>query len=230
MKISELFYSRQGEGKLTGTPSLFVRVSGCNLRCWFCDTPYASWNPEGINYSIDEILSQLEKLAPDCRHAVLTGGEPMIFPQLVELTEKLKARDFHITIETAGTKLLSVQCDLMSISPKLSNSAPNVKEHPRWHQLHQQRRLPISTLKNLISKYNYQLKFVLETPEELIEIETLLTQLGKVPANKVWLMPEGTEQNFLSEKEAWLIPLCQKKGFQFCPRKQIEWYGNKRGT
>ncbi|MFN5916154.1 MAG: radical SAM protein, partial [Planctomycetota bacterium] len=60
MRISEIFQSVQGEGFLTGTPSIFIRTSGCNLRCWYCDTRYASWEPEGPNHSVSEILKQIE--------------------------------------------------------------------------------------------------------------------------------------------------------------------------
>src|SRR2546430_7022976 len=83
MKISELFYSIQGEGKLVGMPSVFVRASGCNLRCTWCDTPYASWQPEGSETSIAQILEQAA--AYPANHIVLTGGEPMIMPDIVAL-------------------------------------------------------------------------------------------------------------------------------------------------
>ena len=102
MKIAEIFYSIQGEGALVGVPSVFVRTSGCNLRCVWCDTPYTSWQPEGDELPLDDILSRVDE-HPQARHVVLTGGEPMIAPQVVELTERLRARGLHITIETAGT-------------------------------------------------------------------------------------------------------------------------------
>ena len=127
MRIAEIFRSLQGEGLLTGTPSVFVRTSGCNLRCWFCDTPYTSWEPEGEDFSVDEILQRVDGLLgadKSCRHAVLTGGEPMLFAELVPLAAALRQRGLHITIETAGTLYLPLACDLMSISPKLSNSTP----------------------------------------------------------------------------------------------------------
>src|SRR5215217_4845811 len=113
MLISEIFYSLQGEGVLTGVPSVFVRTSGCNLRCTWCDTPYTSWAPDGREYSHEEIVAAVRSAA--CGHVVVTGGEPMIAPGIIELTEELKSAGQHITIETAGTVFKPVACDLMSI-------------------------------------------------------------------------------------------------------------------
>lgn len=123
LKIAETFTSIQGEGKLTGVPSFFIRVSGCNLRCVWCDTPYASWKPEGTVRSIESLVD--EAGASCTRHVVVTGGEPMLFEPVTALTRRLKEAGFHITIETAGTIDRAVTCDLMSISPKLSNSVPD---------------------------------------------------------------------------------------------------------
>ena len=123
MLVAEIFRSLQGEGVLTGTPSVFVRLAGCNLRCWYCDTPYASWQPEGESLTIDQVVARVEQLADS--HVVLTGGEPMIFAELVPLAARLRKLGRHITIETAGTRYLPVACDLMSVSPKLGNSTPS---------------------------------------------------------------------------------------------------------
>src|SRR6266700_3347126 len=101
MFISEIFYSLQGEGELTGVPSVFVRASGCNLRCTWCDTPYASWEPEGEEMTVGEITARVT--AYGAEHVVLTGGEPMIMPEIVELCDALKGRGHHLTIETAAT-------------------------------------------------------------------------------------------------------------------------------
>src|ERR1700682_5741461 len=108
MRVAEIYRSLQGEGALTGTPSVFVRASGCNLRCGYCDTPYASWQPEGEDLSVDEILEQVAALGT--RHVVLTGGEPMLFAELIPLAGGLGALGRHITIETAGTLYLPVEC------------------------------------------------------------------------------------------------------------------------
>src|SRR3954452_1088468 len=99
MFISEIFYSIQGEGELTGVPSVFVRTSGCNLRCRWCDTMYASWEPEGEVMSIAQIVGEVEK--HPASHVVLTGGEPMVAKELPELARVLRRSGKHITIETA---------------------------------------------------------------------------------------------------------------------------------
>ena len=85
MRISEIFYSLQGEGRLIGLPSVFIRTSGCNLRCVWCDTPYTSWQPEGRSYPIEKIIREVEKYP--ARHVVITGGEPLLAPELGELAD-----------------------------------------------------------------------------------------------------------------------------------------------
>src|SRR5215469_9962101 len=79
LKIAEIFYSLQGEGSLVGVPSVFVRTSGCNLRCVWCDTPYTSWHPEGEERTLPSIVAEVEQYP--ARHVVVTGGEPMIAPE-----------------------------------------------------------------------------------------------------------------------------------------------------
>src|SRR5215204_2290061 len=100
MRIAEIFYSIQGEGKLTGVPSVFVRASGCNLRCTWCDTPYASWDPEGEDVAVEEIVRRVNSIGG--QHVVITGGEPMIMPDIVPLCDALSEFGHHITIETAA--------------------------------------------------------------------------------------------------------------------------------
>src|SRR6185312_10631097 len=148
MKISELFYSIQGEGKLAGVPSVFVRASGCNLRCTWCDTPYASWQPEGSDRTVGEIVRQVSQYP--ARHVVLTGGEPMIMPDIAELCAALKGKGYHVTIETAATVYEPVQLDLASLSPKLSNSTPHQREGGRFAQAHEKQRLNIPVIQQFI--------------------------------------------------------------------------------
>src|SRR6476469_5476749 len=138
MKSSEIFYSLQGEGWLVGVPSVFVRASGCNLRCTWCDTPYTSWEPEGPDVSVEEIVRQVR--AFDTKHVVLTGGEPMIMPEIVPLAEALKSHGHHITIETAATVFKPLPLGLASLSPKLSNSTPWEREGGRFAGAHEKQR------------------------------------------------------------------------------------------
>ena len=235
MRISELFYSIQGEGKLSGVPSVFVRASGCNLRCTWCDTPYASWNPEGEHHTPDQIVATMLELAPRFTHAVLTGGEPMIMPDLPELVDLLHQRAAHITIETAGTVFKPLQASLWSISPKLANSTPHTREGGKFAQLHEQARLNTDVLNQLIqhareTHADVQFKFVVASPTDMSEIDALLLQIKPIPASDVLLMPEGVDTQTLRDRTPWLGELCKQRGFRLCPRLHIELYGNRRGT
>jgi 7-carboxy-7-deazaguanine synthase len=228
MWIAEIFRSKQGEGSLTGTDSAFVRFSGCNLRCWFCDTPYTSWQPEGERLPVGEVVERIA--SHPTKHIVITGGEPMLSPQLAELCRQLRRRDRHITIETAGTMDQPVECDLMSISPKLANSTPDARQHVRWAALHDARRHQPDVIRRLIESYDYQMKFVVDTPSDLSEIDEYLAQFPQIAAEKVWLMPQGVTSEELDAREHWLGPYCIERGFQLCSRWHIRWYGHRRGT
>ncbi|MFV0445689.1 MAG: 7-carboxy-7-deazaguanine synthase QueE [Planctomycetaceae bacterium] len=225
MLISEVFHSIQGEGGLLGKPSFFIRTSGCNLRCWFCDTPYTSWHPQGISRSVDSLVD--EAATHDSQHVVITGGEPMLVAELTPLTESLHHREKHITIETAGTVWQPVHCDLMSISPKLSNSAPT---GDAWEQRHHERRHRPDVIRRLITSYPYQLKFVVDQPDDLAEIEDWLLEFPEIEASCLYLMPQGTELTALQERLSWLRPAAEQRGWNITPRLHIELFGNRRGT
>ena len=232
MFIAEIYSSLQGEGLLTGTPSVFVRASGCNLRCWFCDTPYTSWSPEGEDWSIEAILQETLRLAAEksiC-HVVITGGEPMLFSEMIPLCRELRARELHITIETAGTLFLPVECNLMSISPKLASSTPPEARAGRWSARHEQTRHRPEVVRQLIGRYEYQLKFVIDSPADLAEVDAGLAEFPPVDRRRVLLMPQGIDPVALASIREWLEPYCREQGFVFCPRKHIEWFGAKRGT
>ncbi|MBL8829165.1 MAG: 7-carboxy-7-deazaguanine synthase QueE [Planctomycetaceae bacterium] len=228
MRIAELYRSVQGEGRLTGVDSVFVRTSGCNLRCWFCDTPYASWTPEGDDLSVDEITERI--VALEATHVVLTGGEPMLFAELMPLCERLRGVGRHITIETAGTLYQSLACDLMSISPKFASSAPPSAEHPRWHARHERSRHQPEVMRRLLGDYDCQLKFVIDQPSDLAELSHYLADFPQLRREQVLLMPQGVTLADLESRRGWLEAYCAAEGFQFCPRKQIEWFGLQRGT
>jgi 7-carboxy-7-deazaguanine synthase len=218
LKIAEIFYSLQGEGSLLGVPSVFIRTSGCNLRCRWCDTPYTSWNPEGVEMTLDAILEQA--CGYGASYVVVTGGEPMIAPGIAELTRRLKEAGFHITIETAGTVYAEVACDLMSISPKLANSTP---EGP-FRAQHERLRVNMEVLGKLML-YPHQLKFVVAAPEDLEEIR-------RYPGEKkdVILMAEGTKPEVLRERAVWLAEICKSEGYRYSPRLHVDLWGDRRGV
>jgi 7-carboxy-7-deazaguanine synthase len=224
VKIAEVFYSIQGEGMLAGVPSVFVRTSGCNLRCTWCDTPYTSWQPEGEERSIESIADEVNGIG--AAHVVITGGEPMIAPAIEELTRRLPQ---HITIETAGTVDADVRCDLMSISPKLGNSTPRDRDGGRWAAQHDRLRYQPEVLKRLIDRYPYQVKFVVAHRGDLEEVRTIVHDIGALK-DRVLLMPEGVDRALLAERGRWLVEICKEEGFRFSPRLHIELWGDRRGV
>ena len=230
MFISEIFYSIQGEGELTGVPSVFVRTSGCNLRCDWCDTTYASWNPEGAEISLDKIVAEVLKYP--AQHCVLTGGEPMIAKGIHELASALRAAGKHITIETAGTITPDdIPCDLASISPKLSNSTPGQRLPEVWRQKHEKLRRQPGVLAEWISIYSYQLKFVVTSATDLEEIQLLLHDIGKtIRPEKILLMPEGISSTAIRGRDQTLVEICKQHGYRYCNRLHVEMFGHTRGT
>ena len=226
MRINEIFYSLQGEGFLAGTPSVFVRLAGCPLRCTWCDTKYAWGETAGIHYSIAKIVQTVQRWP--CKFVVITGGEPMINPHLPELVQKLKAIGKHITIETAGIVFIpNLACDLMSISPKLSNSTP---AEPELAAVHEDSRLDIAVLRDLIDNYKYQLKFVADSQADLPEIQQTTEKIGNVDTEKVMLMPQARTRDELLAKSPMVADMCKSAGFAFGQRLQVLLWDNERGT
>lgn len=232
MLIAEIFHSIQGEGELAGIPSVFIRLAGCNLRCRWCDTPYASWRPTGDKMSVAAVVATALRHPAD--HVVLTGGEPLVAAELWELAAELKAAGKHLTIETAATiPPDGIACDLASLSPKLGNSTPTATGTvpAAWRERHEQTRLQPAVIADWIDHYPYQLKFVIGSAADAAEIGELLAAIGRpIPASKILLMPEGTTAERLRETAPAALELCLRGGYRFCPRLQIELFGNRRGT
>ena len=228
IRISEIFHSVQGEGRFTGTPSVFIRTSGCNLRCWFCDTRYASWEPEGDSWTVDDIVAAATKWTT--QHVVITGGEPMIFEELREVCDALHRHQRHITIETAGTIYRDVACDLWSISPKLSNSTPIGYASDEWVKQHDERRNRLDVVKSLMALGEYQLKFVVGSILDAEEVLEYLNVLVEWDRDRVMLMPRGTTIADLRLHSTWLATWCRDHDLRLCDRSHIYWFGNRRGT
>lgn len=236
LPIAETFVSVQGEGKLTGVPSWFVRLSGCNLRCAWCDTPYASWSPEKTLRTTNDLVAEAARSR--VAHAVVTGGEPLLFPGVVDLCRRLRDEaSMHVTIETAGTldPAPGAPCDLLSVSPKLSTSAPDASRFPREHATHEARRENLPALRSLIARQrdagrDVQAKFVVTGQSDLAEIESLLSRIEGIAPADVLLMPEGRTVEELASRHAWVAAACVERGWRYCHRLHIELFGNRRGT
>ena len=122
MKINEIFYSIQGEGKWTGRPIIFIRTTGCNLRCTFCDTKYAYEN--GKELKISEVLKKIEKY--NCHYVCITGGEPLLQDDIFDLIKELYSKNYLVLIETNGSinikKLIEFENLIISLDIKCPSS------------------------------------------------------------------------------------------------------------
>lgn len=238
LPINELFCSLQGEGKLSGIPSVFVRSSGCNLRCWFCDSYHTSWEPTGAWLSIDDIVEEVLSYE-QADHVVFTGGEPMIHEESVELLDELADYGYHTTVETNGTIYRDAAINLASISPKLASSTPTPERDPKgdgeWANRHEDRRIDLNALSALVDAYDSQLKFVVTGAEDMPEIVDLVERVRDatsttVPDENVLLMPEGMTREELDAKRNDVAELAMEYGYRYTPRLHVDLWNDAPGT
>lgn len=240
----EIFHSIQGEGKSIGVPSVFVRTSLCNLHCIWCDTDY-TWNWEGTRFPhvhdaqpgyrkfskkdwIDQcsILSVAQTVASfHCRNVILTGGEPMLQQSaLVKLMELLRqsSQGYHFEVETNGTLVPSPEFDAAidqyNVSPKLDNSGNPLKL----------RHKP-AALRFFATSPKAFFKFVVAAQSDLEEVLHLIHQY-QIPAENVWLMPEGSTAAVLSQRRKWLVEICKRNNFRYTDRLHVQIWGAKKGV
>ena len=225
MFVAETFLSLQGEGMLAGVPSFFIRTSGCNMRCRWCDTPYTSWLPEGEKRKVDDLVS--EAVDSGAGHVVVTGGEPLIQREIGGLTGMLRAAGLHITVETAGTVDPSFECDLLSLSPKTVNSDPQ----GRWRDRHRRLRSDTGPAGRLVGRFpEHQLKFVVTDADDLPEITAIVAGIGGIDPCRVLLMAEGRSAAEVAEKAPTVAALCSEHGFRYTPRLHLDLFGGGRGV
>lgn len=238
LPINELFYSLQGEGQLAGTPTVFVRTSGCNLRCWFCDSYHTSWEPTHAWMDVESILEDVQSYER-ADHVVLTGGEPLIHDESVALLERLSSEGYHTTVETNGTIHRDAPINLASISPKLASSTPTAEKDPsgdgEWAERHDARRIDIEALVTLVESYEHQLKFVVTDRADMTEIEALVERVREqtttpVPDSKVLLMPEGQTRADLDRTRETVAELAMEFGYTYTPRLHVDLWNDAPGT
>jgi len=222
--VAETFASLQGEGVLAGTPSFFIRTSGCNLRCAWCDTPYASWAPEGERIAVEELVRRAARST--LRHVVVTGGEPLLQRELGALAAALADAGHHVTVETAGTLAPRFACDLLSLSPKGANSDPE----GRWRERHRALRADLAPARALLARHpTYQLKLVVRDAGDMPEVERLVAELG-AERGRVLLMPEGRSAAEVAARAEEVGRLCAAHGFRYSPRLHLDLFGDGRGV
>lgn len=238
LPINEVFYSVQGEGKLVGTPSVFVRTSGCNLRCWFCDSYHTSWEPTQQWRTVTDIVDEVRG-HEEADHVVLTGGEPLIHDRSVTLLEELADYGYHVTVETNGTIYRDAPFDLASISPKLVSSTPTAEKDPKgegdWAERHEERRIDVDALGRLVDTYETQLKFVIVDENDLPEVQRVVERIRDVASTPVvdtdvLLMPEGATREQLDERRQTVAELAMEFGYRYTPRAHVDLWNDAPGT
>ena len=236
LPVNELFGSLQGEGKLAGVPSVFVRTAGCNLRCWYCDSYHTSWEPTGAWRSVEDVLAAVGD--HDTDHVVLTGGEPLVHEASVTLLERLEAAGYHTTVETNGTIPCEAPVDLASVSPKLTNSSPTAERDPagdgEWADRHDNRRIDVEAVSSLLEAHTFQLKFVVTGRADLEEVERLLERIRAATAvtvadTDVLLMPEGATRERLAETGTEVAELAAERGYRYTPRLHVDLWNDAPG-
>jgi 7-carboxy-7-deazaguanine synthase len=243
LPVVDLHTCIQGEGKYMGIPHILIRLSGCNLNCafsdWLCDTAYASWRPEPGVYTYDDIFKIFDD-NPHIKHTMITGGEPTFNSEyLINIAKIAKSYGHNVTIETNGTKYVQTVADFISMSPKLRNSIPRpgimlpdlyvAREITEADmKRHMKDRTNYEEMKKMIKYHpDYQLKFVVSTEDQLLEIDELVNKL-EVPNDKVYLMPEGVTHDQLQKRRELLANICIKLGYNYTDRLHIVIYGDKR--
>ena len=235
----------QGEGKLNGIPSLFVRLAGCNLHCSWqtdrgnisaCDTAYAAYALKNSStLSVEDIYKILQRNTENIRHIVITGGEPFLQAgALQELCCQLKKDRYHLTVETNATifdEVLASYIDLFSLSPKLKSSVPP----PPFQEKHDRIRINPAIIQNFIGfarqhQKDFQLKFVYAAEKDIEEIHALLSQLREWKNEDVLLMPLGSHAQELRLNMQKTLEHCIRNGWRYCERLHISLFGAKQGV
>mgnify|MGYP000888613236 CR=1 FL=1 len=241
---AEIFTSLQGEGHSIGKPSIFIRLSNCNLHCHWCDTDY-TWNWDNtpwahindakkdykkfnkkdhqIHLSPEELAEKILKLPT--QNIIITGGEPLLQQkEIIAFVSILKKADTNrsFEIETNGTIKPStelIDCiDQFNVSPKLANSL-----NP------ENKRIEPKAIQVFLNSNKAYWKFVMDTEQDLEEINELVAAY-KLPKNRVYLMPQATTREALEKKQNQLVKACVNLGYCYSHRLHVMFWGDTRGV
>ena len=244
LQVLELYTAVQSEGSRQGYPTIVVRTTGCTHRCYFgeggwCDSWYTSIHPEKGTYCFDDIIKMYDD-HPHIKEMMLTGGSPTMHPALVnELTHFAHEREIFITIETEGSHFLPTDypINLLSISPKFSNSVPVIGAvtpqgeivDERMIKKHNSKRMNIEAIKQSIEYHSdYHIKPVIDKELSMIpEVDEMIEKLG-IPAEKVWAMPAGDDRKSLMESYPIVMNFVRDKGWRFTGRSHIMAFNTER--
>lgn len=241
LRVNEIFGPTiQGEGSATGRHCLFVRLAGCNLQCYWCDTPYTwaytpskadahvtgkMWDSEKEvkEMSYTAVMAELMQLYKHPTMVVWSGGEPMMQQDAIELTaDILQLRGYENHIETAGTikpkdHLVRV-IKQFNVSPKLGHSANPLKK-----------RYKRDVLKAFVQTGKAWFKFVLEEPDQLDEVDQMVLECG-IPKDRVQIMPEGVSSTIIIPRAKALSEPVLRRGYGLTLRNHILLWEDKRAV
>jgi len=219
-RISEVFFSIQGEGPSAGLPAVFIRLQGCSVGCTWCDTKY-SWDPDGgrdVEIEIETLVAEV--VAYPCRRAVITGGEPLESSLFLPLATALSQRDFSIEVETSGTigaPPVPGPDIQWNVSLKLASSG-----------VEEGRRINPGAIEGFLGRAAWW-KFVVADAEDLAEVLRLAERFA-LPRDRILLQPEAIRHDDLIERSAWVVEACKRHGFRFSPRLHVLIWGARRGV
>ena len=246
LPIVELQRCVQSEGSRFGRPTIAVRTTGCTHRCWFgeggwCDSWYTSIHPDKGTFTFNDIINIYNE-NPHVKEMMLTGGSPSMHFNLVnEITHFAKEREILITIETEGSHFLETDhpIDLVSLSPKFSNSVPKVGITTPGGKIvdekfvikHNKFRLHYENIRKTLDYHkDYHYKPVWDGTEEgLAEIEEFRVKM-EIPKNKTYVMPAGDTRETLIEMYPKVFELCAEHGYNMTGRDHIIAFNTERGV
>jgi len=201
LKICEIFYSISGEAPTVGKPAVFIRTSGCNKQCPWCDTQYHN---TGVDLTLDEILEAVRKLTTRCKEIIITGGEPTIQKNISELIRFLRKHGYKIQIETNGSVMFprAYNMCLIVCSPKLNNWVYDFRKY------------------NKADVY----KVVVDNEEQVLQA---IDQFG---TKSLYLMPRGATREEYLNNAPRVIEWCKEYNLRFSPREHVVVWDKERGV